>query len=187
MVLFRSISLIVLLCLLIVETPPGCEALSAGSVRQYRSSGRGSGSGSSNKRATTTKLHALFGLHAPVSPPTTAAADPLYNRHSASDWLYNIQSFPQSKVLREIRNPVLSVTGWSFAVSVVHRLCQSSSSALLQTLAVHMNIPATAHSFLVSALGLLLVFRTNSAYQRFNVRCVATHLTEDDISDNQIT
>jgi predicted membrane chloride channel (bestrophin family) len=26
------------------------------------------------------------------------------------------------------------------------------------------------HSFLVSALGLLLVFRTNSAYQRFAVR-----------------
>jgi predicted membrane chloride channel (bestrophin family) len=98
--------------------------------------------------------------------------DPLNNRHSASDWLYNVRSFPQSKVLREIRNPVLTVAAWSLVVSVVHRVCQSSQCAVLQAAASHMSIPGTAHSFLVSALGLLLVFRTNSAYQRFNVSTV---------------
>jgi hypothetical protein len=93
------------------------------------------------------------------------AEDPLNNRHSASDWLYNVRSLPQSKVLREIRHPVLAVAAWSFVVSVVHRFALQH----YPTVARHMCIPGTAHSFVVSALGLLLVFRTNSAYQRFNV------------------
>lgn len=101
---------------------------------------------------------------------TIHSDDPMNNRHSASDWLYNIKSFPQSKVLQEIRNPVLAVAGWSFVVSLVYRIGMSSwASPSLRYLARHMCIPGTAHSFLVSALGLLLVFRTNSAYQRFNV------------------
>lgn len=109
-------------------------------------------------------LSGLFGF-----TQTPSDIDPLYNRHSASDWLYNVRSFPQSKVLREIRNPVLAAAWWGFAVSVVHKICAISNSRCLNVLAAHMSIPGTAHSFLVSALGLLLVFRTNSAYQRFNV------------------
>jgi hypothetical protein len=93
----------------------------------------------------------------------------LNNRHAASDWLYNMKSMPHSKVLREIRNPVLSVAGWSFVVSVAQRLLSSSSNDALGALSRSMCIPGTAHSLLVSSLGLLLVFRTNSAYQRFNV------------------
>jgi Bestrophin, RFP-TM, chloride channel len=93
--------------------------------------------------------------------------DPLNNRHSASDWLYNVRSLPQSKVLREIRNPVLAVAAWSASVSILHALLKQAGWTRW---AAHLCIPGTAHSFLVSALGLLLVFRTNSAYQRFNVR-----------------
>jgi len=118
------------------------------------------------QRSSVVPLNALFGT---TTTTTTTTVDPLYNRHAASDWFYNMRSFPQSKVLREIRNPVLSATAWSFVVSVVHRLCAMSSNAFLNSIAAHMSIPGTAHSFLVSALGLLLVFRTNSAYQRFNV------------------
>lgn len=94
----------------------------------------------------------------------------LNNRHSASDWLYNMRSLPQSVVLREIRNPVISVFGWACFVSVVQRLMLSSKTNLLQIFATKLCIPGTAHSFLMSSLGLLLVFRTNSSYQRFNVR-----------------
>lgn len=90
------------------------------------------------------------------------------NRHSASDWLYNVRSLPESKVLREIRNPVLSVFVWSLFVSVIYTTFHKSSIPILNAIATNMCIPGTAHSFLVSALGLLLVFRTNSAYQRFN-------------------
>jgi hypothetical protein len=93
----------------------------------------------------------------------------LNNRHSASDWLYNMKSMPQSRVLRDIRNPVLSVAGWSFVVSVAQRLLSSSSNDALTSFGRSMCIPGTAHGLLVSSLGLLLVFRTNSAYQRFNV------------------
>ena len=92
----------------------------------------------------------------------------LNNRHSASDWLYNIRSLHQSQILREVHQPVLAVAAWAAAVSIVHRFLSMSSR--FAHVAQHLSIPGTAHSFLVSALGLLLVFRTNSAYQRFYVR-----------------
>jgi predicted membrane chloride channel (bestrophin family) len=90
------------------------------------------------------------------------------NRHSARDWLYNVRSIPQSAVLREIRHPVLAVAGWSTLVSIVQKVCSHAVTVpWMQRTAHNMCIPGTAHGFLVSALGLLLVFRTNSAYQRF--------------------
>lgn len=92
------------------------------------------------------------------------------NRHSARDWLYNVRSIPQSAVLREIRHPVLAVAGWSTVVSIVQKVCSHAVTVpWMQRAAHNMCIPGTAHGFLVSALGLLLVFRTNSAYQRFYV------------------
>ena len=113
---------------------------------------------------------------APPKSSTTCTVnsdDPVNNRHSASDWFYNIRSFPQSKVLREIRNPVLAVASWSFVVSLLYRIGLSPFAApTFRYFAEHMCIPGTAHSFLVSSLGLLLVFRTNSAYQRFNVSII---------------
>jgi hypothetical protein len=105
----------------------------------------------------------LFG-----SNPTYADIHHVNNRHSASDFLYNVLSLPQSVILREIRFPVLAVAGWSLVVSLLHRFLSMSGPAS-QAIAMKMSIPGTAHSLLVSALGLLLVFRTNSAYQRFNV------------------
>ena len=176
MVFTRTSSLIALLSLQLAALPLG-NAFSPAATAQHRLPRNKQQLQRHTRRSSSsssTELQSLFGLNAPVSPPFVT--DPLHNRHSASDWLYNIQSFPQSKVLREIRNPVLAVTGWSFVVSLVYRLCQSSSSSLFNTLALHMSIPGTAHSFLVSALGLLLVFRTNSAYQRFNVSGVCASL-----------
>jgi predicted membrane chloride channel (bestrophin family) len=117
-----------------------------------------------SRSGTATKL--AVGLFQPeIDSPNKQEL--LNNRHSASDWLYNVKSMPSSQVLREIRNPVLSVFGWAVFVSVAQRLLLKSRNAALQTIASKITIPATAHSFLVSAIGLLLVFRTNSAYQRF--------------------
>lgn len=105
----------------------------------------------SSRLVSGTELNSLF---------SSSANDALQqnNRHSSSDWLYNVQSLPQSQVLREVRGPVLASAGWALVVSLVQRVVP-----------VSLSIPATAHGFLVSALGLLLVFRTNSAYQRFYV------------------
>lgn len=103
---------------------------------------------------------------------TTASqyGDPLVNnRYSASDWLHNVFTLPRSSVLRDIRNPVITIALWSTLVSVVHAFLQKSSLPMIQKFASDMCIGGAPHSFLVSSLGLLLVFRTNSAYQRFNV------------------
>lgn len=55
------------------------------------------------------------------------------------------------------------MTSWATFLAMLHRklLVTNPEAAAL------MCIPTTAHSLMVSALGLLLVFRTNSAYQRF--------------------
>lgn len=96
-----------------------------------------------------------------------------YNhRHSASDWLHNVHSLPKSTVLRDIQNPVITVALWGTAVAMVHKLMASCGDRIVQKVARDMCIGSTPHSFLVSSLGLLLVFRTNSAYQRFAVRSV---------------
>lgn len=90
------------------------------------------------------------------------------NRHSASDWLYNVMSLPKSSVLRDIRNPVLTIAVWGTLVSILQRfLATRSSNRIFQAMAANMCVGPTPHNFLVSSLGLLLVFRTNSAYQRF--------------------
>jgi len=91
------------------------------------------------------------------------------NRHSASDWLYNMRTLSRSSVLREIRHPVLSVSAWSTFITLIHRFLMACTSTHLQNIAVKMCIGTQIHSLLVSSLGLLLVFRTNSAYQRFTV------------------
>ena len=95
------------------------------------------------------------------------------HRHSARDWIHNVASLPHSSILRDIKAPVLAVMGWSTVVSVVHRLLLTSANPVWAGVGSKLQVGATAHSFLVSSLGLLLVFRTNSAYQRFAVSCLS--------------
>ena len=124
------------------------------------------------KNLPAAPLHALFmdcdTDDKPCSPDRGDDSS-INNRHSASDWHYNVMSLPKSSVLRDIRNPVLTIAVWSGIVSVFQQILASSSSRMLRTMASDMCIGATPHSFLVSSLGLLLVFRTNTAYQRFYV------------------
>jgi len=86
-------------------------------------------------------------------------------RYAASDWWHNIRNFRHSSIFQEIKNPVMTITLWSSLVSIVHKLLVVHVG---QSVASKMCICSKPHSFLVSALGLLLVFRTNSAYQRFS-------------------
>lgn len=95
---------------------------------------------------------------------TTLQSFRFVNRHSAKDYLYNLSTLPQSSVLAEIRNPVLCVTIWSMFLSVVHRALQEFGYARL---ADHMCMSHGPHSLVAKVLGLLLVFKTNSAYGRF--------------------
>jgi hypothetical protein len=99
-------------------------------------------------------------------PSLLYSADVNDSRYSASDWFHNIMTLPKSSILNEIKGPVIAITIWSTFVSMVHLLLRQKNMAQA---AKAMTISSKPHALLVSALGLLLVFRTNSAYQRFAV------------------
>jgi hypothetical protein len=95
--------------------------------------------------------------------PPELGGVPRSDRYSSRDWLHNTITLPNSAILRDIRSPVLAISGWATFLSLLHlKLMQTApeKAALLY-------LPSTPHSLMMSALGLLLVFRTNSAYQRF--------------------
>jgi hypothetical protein len=119
--------------------------------------------------ASTRKRAFLHGSRFDIRNESYGGLDKVNNRHSASDYWYNIRTLPSSCILRDIGNPVLAVFGWSTVVSLAHFLMAKSGRSFLQSFASKLCISSAAHSFLVSSIGLLLVFRTNSAYQRFNV------------------
>lgn len=80
-----------------------------------------------------------------------------------SDWWHNTLSLPNSAILRNIRGPVLFMTCWAGILSLTYRrlaITNPQAAAL-------MSISSLPHSLMSSALSLLLVFKTNSAYQRF--------------------
>lgn len=80
-------------------------------------------------------------------------------RYTSSDWLHCIQSLPQSKILQRTKWFILATTTWAATVVFVFKLAFSPTSKF--------HLPTSVHSVLGSALGLLLVFRTNTAYDRF--------------------
>jgi len=110
-------------------------------------------------------------------------------RISAGDWRHNMINLPSSTILRDIRNPVAAVFLWATVWSIIHKWLTGvveysvSSGVALGTgsstdagrhwvqfaswFGQKMWLPAVQHSMMVSAMSLLLVFRTNSAYQRF--------------------
>lgn len=86
------------------------------------------------------------------------------DRYAARDWLHNALSLPTSRILKSISFPVFSMTFWGMTISLFHKYLEMNGK---QEIAAKLCIPIQPHSLMVSALGLLLVFRTNSAYQRF--------------------
>lgn len=98
-------------------------------------------------------------------------------RISANDWRHNMFNMPYSTILRDVRGPMTWVFLWASLWSVVHKVSmKSASGGLLSShkwmntaswLVGHMTLPTVQHTMMVSAMSFLLVFRTNSAYQRF--------------------
>ena len=77
-------------------------------------------------------------------------------RYAAIDWARNMKTLPRSLVLQRIRSPLF------FFLAVTSTVC-----ALNSFVAPLPQCSPVAHTLLGSALGLLLVFRTNAAYDRF--------------------
>lgn len=76
-------------------------------------------------------------------------------RYETRDWLHNLLNIHHSTVLKEIRGVILACTLWSTFVAAAHKVLKFTSFGM------------RSHSLLGGALGLLLVFRTNSSYARF--------------------
>jgi predicted membrane chloride channel (bestrophin family) len=91
---------------------------------------------------------------------------PRSDRYMSKDWFHNTITLPNSAILRDIKSPVLACTSWAVFWSLLHHHLKFIHNNALA--ASHLYIPAAPHSLTMSALGLLLVFRTNSAYQRFS-------------------
>ncbi|CAJ1371857.1 unnamed protein product [Effrenium voratum] len=74
------------------------------------------------------------------------------------DWIANLRGLWTSNLLRRIQAPVMCTTAVACAVCCLHAFLPRGKFWHGST---------TGHALLVSALGLLLVFRTNTAYSRF--------------------
>ena len=100
-------------------------------------------------------------------------------RYSVKDWLPIMCSIFQSSTLQYTRGPIVAVMIWSFILCTLQQLSSiyinylHMTNPLLQQIYIFTTnniIPSStiAHSTTVAVLGLLLVFRTTSAYQKFD-------------------
>lgn len=80
---------------------------------------------------------------------------PQAERYSTKDWLHNLATIPSSRLLKRINGVIFFNFLWSTVVYVLHNILKFESPG------------SRCHSLLGGALGLLLVFRTNTAYNRF--------------------
>lgn len=81
-------------------------------------------------------------------------------RGRSSDWLKNLLSIPSSRTLNRIWVHFISVVATAVTTCLLMQVFP-------QSLWLVEGLSTTTHSLVGGALGLLLVFRTNSAYDRF--------------------
>ncbi|KAJ8601558.1 hypothetical protein CTAYLR_005247 [Chrysophaeum taylorii] len=97
------------------------------------------------------------------------AGDRYASTYDAKDWLRVLSSWPSSFVVRRIRSPLVAISAWALGVSVVHGAALAKAGVvfgLLGAAAPGVGIAKTM-TLAGSALSLLLVFRTNTAYNRY--------------------
>lgn len=76
----------------------------------------------------------------------------------SDDWFDNIRNLPKSNLLSSIKSHLFFNTAWALLVSIIHGYSHAIDD---------MHISTIPHSIMASALGLLLVFRSNSSYDRW--------------------
>jgi ion channel-forming bestrophin family protein len=99
-------------------------------------------------------------------------------RYSVKDWLPIMCSIFQSSTLKYTRGPIIAVMMWSLLLCTMQQFSSlyinylHRSNSILQQIYIFTTsiFPSTtiAHATTVTVLGLLLVFRTTSAYQKFD-------------------
>jgi putative membrane protein len=78
-------------------------------------------------------------------------------RYGTGDWISCIKSLPTSRILRRTRLNILFFTVWAFILTALHKVAGFT----------WLQLPPSLTSVLGPTLSLLLVFRTNSSYDRF--------------------
>uniref|UniRef100_A0A7S2V4G3 Uncharacterized protein n=1 Tax=Fibrocapsa japonica TaxID=94617 RepID=A0A7S2V4G3_9STRA len=82
-------------------------------------------------------------------------AVPAPQRYTSQDWAKNLVSIPKSVVLQNVQSHVLWNTAWAAVITFLYNIGDLQALTPLP------------HQLMATALGLLLVFRTNAAYDRF--------------------
>jgi hypothetical protein len=95
-------------------------------------------------------------------------------RYSSNDWFISLMTLHKSRILRRIQSHLIFSICWTFITTFLYKTGR---------LALQVSNPLP-WSLLASVLSLLLVFRTNSAYDRFwegllvrNVRDISSSLS----------
>jgi len=83
-------------------------------------------------------------------------------RYSSDDWLQCLYSLPTSRILKRVKYNILFLTLWTAFWTYFYKHAQLSFNFINS-----LHFPVSVHSILGTALGLLLVFRTNTSYDRF--------------------
>mmetsp|Transcript_20875 Transcript_20875/g.64496 ORF Transcript_20875/g.64496 Transcript_20875/m.64496 type:complete len:572 (+) Transcript_20875:2-1717(+) len=103
-----------------------------------------------------------------VKPAYTSSSRTGYD---ARDWSRVLRTWPSSFVVRRIRSPLVAISLWSLVVACLHQVLVSTSvvTSVLGTLGATAPGVGIARTMTLagSALSLLLVFRTNTAYNRY--------------------
>lgn len=89
--------------------------------------------------------------------------------YDAKDWMRVLLSWPSSFVVKRIRSPLIFISLWAFFVALAHRISLDLWFAAMAGLGAAAPGVGVARTMTIagSALSLLLVFRTNTAYNRY--------------------
>ena len=103
-----------------------------------------------------------------VKPQYTSSSRTGYD---ASDWSRVLLTWPSSFVVSRIKSPLFFISLWSLFVAVTHQILLQSPMTGLVLEKIGASAPGVGISRTMtlagSALSLLLVFRTNTAYNRY--------------------
>lgn len=77
-------------------------------------------------------------------------------RYSTADWFECLSTLPSSRILKRTRNSIVFFSLWTIILVALSKMGK-----------IRIQLPTSIHTLVGSALSLLLVFRTNSSYDRF--------------------
>lgn len=107
------------------------------------------------------KQREILGLQSAKNPiPDGLGKNPkppsLATRFSSKDWLHCLQGWPNSLILSRILPNMLSIVSWTILLILFFDVTK-----------LKCNFPFFIHSLVGSVLSLLIVFKTNTSYDRF--------------------